>query len=142
MDQIIEAYHIHLSKILTTPNAKEGMRRFGNWNLVLNCDIEDFFHVPESTQWGHPLGIIIGRGVRMGERCVFRQGVTIGEKYRRGGPYPTLGHNVDVGAGTIIIGDCTIGDNVLIGAGTFINRDVPSNSIVYTKKELVIKEKK
>lgn len=41
----------------------------------------------------------------------------------------TIGDNVFVGAGSIILRGVTIGDNVIIGAGSVVSRDIPSNSV-------------
>lgn len=41
----------------------------------------------------------------------------------------TIGNNVFVGAGSIVIRNVTIGDNVIIGAGSVVTRDIPSNSV-------------
>ena len=54
----------------------------------------------------------------------------------------TIGNNVWIGAGCIILREVTIGDNSVIAAGSIINKDVPSNSLVYQKRENIIKEAK
>lgn len=41
----------------------------------------------------------------------------------------TIGNNVFVGAGSIILPGVTIGDNVIIGAGSVVSRDIPSDSV-------------
>jgi serine O-acetyltransferase len=61
--------------------------------------------------------------------------VTIGGGH---GGAPTLGNNVYVGAGALIIGGVKIGDNVNIGAGAIVVTDVPSNSTVVCEKARVI----
>ena len=43
---------------------------------------------------------------------------------------PTIGNNVTIGTGAVIVGDVRIGDNVRIAANAFVNRDVPNNSVV------------
>ena len=43
---------------------------------------------------------------------------------------PTIGNNVKVYAGAIIVGGVTIGDNAVIGAGTVVVKDVPANTLV------------
>lgn len=43
----------------------------------------------------------------------------------------TIGDNVWIGAGAIIMPGVTIGDNVVIGAGSVVTRDVPSNVVAY-----------
>lgn len=42
----------------------------------------------------------------------------------------TIGDDVFVGAGSIILGGVTIGNRVIVGAGSVVSRDVPDNSIV------------
>ena len=51
----------------------------------------------------------------------------------RGG-YPTIGNNVFIGTGAIIIGDITIGDNAKIGAGAIDVDSVPANSVILSPK--------
>lgn len=41
----------------------------------------------------------------------------------------TVGNNVWIGAGTIVLGGVTIGDNTVIGAGSVVTRDIPSGVI-------------
>ena len=43
---------------------------------------------------------------------------------------PTIGDNVWIGAGTIIVGKIHIGDDVLIAPNSFVNFDVADHSIV------------
>lgn len=43
---------------------------------------------------------------------------------------PTIGDNVSVYAGAIVVGGVTIGNNVVIGAGAVVVKDVPDNSLV------------
>lgn len=41
----------------------------------------------------------------------------------------TIGNNVWIGAGVIVLGGVTIGDNVVIGAGSVVTKDIPSDVI-------------
>lgn len=41
----------------------------------------------------------------------------------------TVGSNVWIGAGTIVLGGVTIGDNTVIGAGSVVTKSIPSNVI-------------
>lgn len=95
--------------------------------LALLCDI-DLESVPESTSFGHPFGIVIRNNTPIGEGCIIRQNVTIGQ--RKKGGSPKIGNNVDIGASAIIIGDINVGDNAKIGAGTIVLKDVPANTTV------------
>ncbi len=50
-----------------------------------------------------------------------------------------IGKNVTICTGARIIGDLTIGDNVIIGAGSVVVKDIPSNVIVAGVPAKVIK---
>ncbi len=41
----------------------------------------------------------------------------------------TVGHNVFIGTGVVILCDTTIGDNVIIGAGSVVSGKIDSNSV-------------
>jgi maltose O-acetyltransferase len=41
----------------------------------------------------------------------------------------TIGDNVFIGAGSIVLPNVTIGDNVVIGAGSIVSHNIPSNSV-------------
>lgn len=43
----------------------------------------------------------------------------------------TIGNNVWIGGGVIILPGVTIGDNVVIGAGSVVTKNIPSNKIAY-----------
>lgn len=51
----------------------------------------------------------------------------------------TVGSNVFIGYGAIILPGVTIGDNVVIGAGAIVSRDIPSNSVAVGIPARVIK---
>jgi serine O-acetyltransferase len=70
----------------------------------------------------------------IGKNCSIRQQITIGNLGNRDigklDNLPTIGDNVEVGAGAIIIGNIKIGNNVIIGAGSVVTKDVPENCSV------------
>jgi serine O-acetyltransferase len=82
----------------------------------------------------HPVGIVIGAGVKMGSGCVLLQNVTIGTRYIDSADYndefPVIGNNVTIGAGAVILGGVHLGDNCTIGANSVILVDVPKGSTV------------
>ena len=41
----------------------------------------------------------------------------------------TIGNNVFIGAGSIILPNVNIGNNVVIGAGSIVSKDIPDNSV-------------
>jgi len=101
---------------------------------ILLCDV-DVRMIPTSTEFLHPVGIVITPSAIIGEHVLIRQNTTIGGTQRDSTPCH-IGNNVDIGAGVIILGGVTIGDNVIIGAGSIITKDVPANTTVVNKIEL------
>lgn len=73
---------------------------------------------------------------RVGKNLWINQGVTIG--HGRGG-HPTIGDNVRIGSGAVVLGGITIGDNVNIGANAIVVDDVPANTTVCSPKAVVIR---
>ncbi len=52
----------------------------------------------------------------------------------------TIGNNVWIGGGSILLPGITIGDNVTIGAGSVVTKSIPSNVIAYGNPCRIIKE--
>lgn len=103
--------------------------------IMLGADID------EGLVIGHNVGIVITKNVKIGKNFVIRQNCSIGTDYKTDEPI-VIGDNVEMGAGSnIIASGIRIGSNVTIGAMTFINKDIPDNSVVYTKKEMIVKPK-
>ena len=84
-------------------------------------------------QHGHGT-VISARSV--GENCMINQLVTIGYK---GDGCPTIGNNVRIGSGAIVIGDIKVGNNVNIGAGAIVIHDVPDNCTVCSPEATIVK---
>jgi serine O-acetyltransferase len=80
----------------------------------------------------HGMGVVVGETAEIGNNCVLFHNVTLGGTGKhKGKRHPTLGNNVMVGTGAILLGPITVGDNVKIGANTFIlMRDIPANVTV------------
>jgi len=74
----------------------------------------------------HQGAIVIHGHCELGDECIIRQGVTLGNKtLDRPLDAPKLGKRVNVGAGAKILGAITIGDCATIGANSVVTRDVP-----------------
>lgn len=52
----------------------------------------------------------------------------------------TIGNNVWIGGGAILLPGVTIGDNVAIGAGSVVTKDIPSNSVALGNPCRVVRE--
>ena len=74
----------------------------------------------------HQSAIVIHGYCSIGDDCIIRQGVTMGNRYlERPLDAPKLGNRVNVGAGAKIFGNVTIGDDANIGANAVVLCDVP-----------------
>lgn len=73
----------------------------------------------------------------IGENFWVNQNVTIGWTEKG---CPTIGNNVRVGTGAVVLGPITIGSNVNIGAGAIVLKDVPSNTTVVSPMARIIKK--
>jgi serine O-acetyltransferase len=79
----------------------------------------------------HGMGVVIGETAIIGDYCLIYQGVTLGGTGKQSGKrHPTLGENVVVGAGVKVLGNISIGHDVRIGAGSIVLRDVPADCTV------------
>ena len=79
----------------------------------------------------HGAGVVIGETAEIGDNVTIYQGVVIGgvssEKKKR---HATVGDEVVIGAGSIILGPITIGDCAKIGANSVVLKNVKSCTTV------------
>jgi len=88
----------------------------------------------------HGNGVVIGETAVIGDDVTMYQGVTLGGTGKqRGKRHPTIGNNVVIGAGAIILGDIHIGDNARVGAGAVVTKSVPPETTVVGNPMWVIK---
>ncbi|MEG4964699.1 MULTISPECIES: serine acetyltransferase [unclassified Microcoleus] len=75
----------------------------------------------------HQGAIIIHGYCTIGDDCIIRQGVTLGNRYLdKPLESPQLGDRVNVGAGAKILGKVNLGDDVNIGANAVVLSDIPA----------------
>lgn len=76
-------------------------------------------------------GTVIIGPVKIGKNCCVSHNVIIGRAYKQGEiGRPTLGDNVWIGPGAVVVGKINIGNNVFIGPNSVVNFDVPDNAKV------------
>jgi serine O-acetyltransferase len=88
----------------------------------------------------HQSGIVLHHNVEIGNDCVIRQNVTIGQA-RQGRP-PKLGDRVDVAPGAVIFGDITIGNDVNIGPNCVVMANIPDGATVVMSPPRVVQLRK
>ena len=92
------------------------------------------FRLPKGVRLIHPVGVVIGKTTTFGKNVRILQNVTIGSAGLSKSVSPTIGNNVIIGPGAVVVGGISIGDNVIIGANTVVTKDVPDNTIVKPPK--------
>jgi serine O-acetyltransferase len=79
----------------------------------------------------HGSGVVIGETAEIGDNVLIYQGVVLGgtslEKKKR---HPTIGNEVVIGAGAVLLGPIRVGDGAKIGAGSVVIHDVPPQKTV------------
>ena len=101
---------------------------------------------------GHPVvidhgtGIVIGETAVLGNNVKLYQGVTLGalsvtKSLASTKRHPTIENDVVIYANaTILGGDTVIGEGSVIGGNTWITSSVPSNSIVFQRSEVQVRQ--
>ena len=90
-------------------------RRYG-CIIFPTAQISRGFHIT------HPTGIVIGN-CKVGENFMVFQNCCIRGK-KPGDDWPSIGNNVQLCSGSIIIGNIKIDDNVIIGAMSLVIKDI------------------
>jgi len=110
-------------------------------------DIHPGAAIGESFFIDHGTGIVIGETTVIGNNVKIYQGVTLGalntskEKAAAARRHPIIQDNVIIYPGaTILGGNAVIGKESIIGANVWITHNVPANSLVYHKSEVVARE--
>ncbi|MFT4156835.1 MAG: serine acetyltransferase [Microbacterium sp.] len=91
--------------------------------------------LPVSTSVGaglrlrHGVGVVVNPATVIGSNVMIRQGVTLGNR-RESTDCPTIGDDVEIGVGAVIIGAVTVGAGAKIGPNAVVFRDVPAGAIV------------
>ncbi len=130
------------------------VHRFGNWRMHIRskparapfsvlyrvlerCIVSVYgIEIPYSAEVGrnviieHQGGVIVHGDAKIGDGSVLRQGVTLGNRTpERPFDAPTIGEQVNVGAGAKILGAVRVGDGAKIGANAVVLTDVPPGSV-------------
>lgn len=120
---------------------RKGFRRLARFFEVLSMTISSHavsaqIEIGDGSRfWHHGLGCVALQTVHIGKNCVIFQNVTFGNtlsdrpsQQNRGG-YCSVGDNVMIGAGAVILGNIRIGNNVQIGANAVVTHDIPDNCV-------------
>jgi serine O-acetyltransferase len=92
----------------------------------------------------HGTGLVIGETSEVGDDVLMYQGAgLIGTSLKKEKRHPTIGNNVEIGAGAFVMGAITVGDGVRIGAGSVVIKPVPPGvTVVGVPARVVSKQEK
>jgi serine O-acetyltransferase len=80
----------------------------------------------------HPVGLVMGGSVRIGDNVMIAQGVTVGVSDADpsgGGDVPTICDGASVLANATVIGGVRVGEGARVGANSLVVADVPDYAI-------------
>lgn len=92
-----------------------------------SIDIARGASIGKSFLLPHPINIVIGNGVSIGESVTLYQGTTLGSK---SGGYPSIKNGVTIYPNCVIVGRIEIEENCTIGACTFLDKTIPEKGRV------------
>lgn len=99
--------------------------------IIFSVDIHPKAQIGKNFFIDHGIGTVIGETTIIGNNCIIYHNVTLGSvnntKEKR---HPTIGDDVMIGTGAVILGNIVIGNNSKIGASSIILKDVPQNTTV------------
>jgi serine O-acetyltransferase len=107
------------------------------------CTISSDATLGEALLLPHPIGIVIGAGTVTGRGCTIQQSVSLGGNYDRlrdGRSSPTLGDDVALSAGAVVVGPLNIGDRTLVGANVVVTRDVGPDVVLKSAPAIEIQK--
>jgi len=112
--------------------------------IVFACDVKYTAKIGRNVGFFHNgLGVVVHPEAIIGDGCLLYQNVTIGGNGKSEGEngVPTIGKNVFIGAGAVILGPVTIGDNARIGANSVVLTDVEEYTTVVGSPAKVVERK-
>ena len=84
--------------------------------------------IGKGTVFIHGMGIVIGPGAVIGENCRIFHNVTLGS--RDGVTYPSIGNDVVLYPGSVVLGGISLGTGCVVGANAVVLFDVEPYAIV------------
>ena len=90
----------------------------------------------------HGAGVVIGETAEVGDDVTLYQGVTLGGTGKdHGKRHPTVESGVIIGAGAKVLGPITLGRNVKVGAGAIVLKSVPEGCTVVGNPGRIVRRK-
>lgn len=94
-----------------------------------SCHIRVSAEIGKNCIIGHPIGIVIGSGVTIGNNCIIYQGVTIGLRKADEQYYPVVEDGCNLYASAKILGNIRVKKGTSVAANAVLMCDTEENSV-------------
>jgi len=123
------------------------LRRLGEFmglwtKIATGCHISAKCTIGCDVALPHPVGIVIGDRVVVGNRVRIFQGVTLGSSAIGRDSYPVVEDGVTIFANAVVVGRVTLGPDAVVGAGAIVLQDVPTNCNAVGNPARIVPRKK
>jgi putative colanic acid biosynthesis acetyltransferase WcaB len=102
-------------------------------SIVLGIEVPAAASIGPRLRLYHPHGIVLNPHCTIGSDCQLRHNVTVGNRVDRSGQelgVATLGDDVELGTGCVVVGALHVGDHARIGALAVVTKSVPDWAVV------------
>jgi serine O-acetyltransferase len=100
--------------------------------MLFSADFVPGVQVGTGLYLPHPMGVVMGAGVRIGDNVTILQGVTAGTRtadLSQPQEFATIADGATLYANVVLIGGVTVGQGAVVGANSVVTRDIPPNSV-------------
>ena len=99
--------------------------------FLTGIEIHPGAHIGRRFFIDHGLGVVIGETAEIGDDVLMYQGAVLGgTTLKKGKRHPTVGNDVVIGAGAIILGAIEVGNSARVGAGSVVVTSIPAGATV------------
>lgn len=109
--------------------------------FLFHVDISPEARIGPGLKLRHCHGVVVGSEARLGENVTLLQNVTIGKRFSGGPGRPdgmaTVGDDVTIGAGAVLLGPVNVGPKAMIGANAVLSDDVPECGTVIAPRPAI-----
>lgn len=113
-------------------------------HLLTGIEIHPGAQIGRRVFIDHGAGIVIGETTEIGDDCVLYHGVTLGARgwwvdAKGSKRHPTIGCDVTLAAGSLVLGAVHVGDGARIGPNAVVFDDVPAGCVVLAPASRCVK---
>lgn len=96
-----------------------------------SCCLSPLATIGRNLKLEHPVGLVVGHGVVIGDNVTIYQHVTLGSRSINGRACPMIEDDVVIYAGAVVIGGVRLGKGAIVGANSVVTRDIAAGQVVY-----------